>query len=133
MGLDLKPASTSSTSIHKKMKMMIEKAEEELEILEAQHPNRFDYLKIELKSFISSESQKLLLINSSFSSSSSVSTQASSSRKRKQEYDSKGKRKLQKSTAGECNKLKRMDRTDLVIEKAQACLQKIQDLKATFF
>lgn len=35
------------------MERMIEKAKEELQMLETQHPNRFDYLKLELKSFIS--------------------------------------------------------------------------------
>lgn len=31
---------------------MIEQAKEELEILEDQHPNKFEYLKLELRSFI---------------------------------------------------------------------------------
>lgn len=32
---------------------MIEQAKQELEILEDQHPNNFEYLKLELRSFIS--------------------------------------------------------------------------------
>jgi len=44
------------------MERMIEKAKEELETLENQHPERFDYLKHELKSFISLlQSQQLVV------------------------------------------------------------------------
>lgn len=39
---------------------MIEQAKEELQILELEHPDRFEYLKLDLKSFILLESQKLL-------------------------------------------------------------------------
>lgn len=52
---------------------MIEQAKEELQILETQQPKRFNYLKLELKSFISHlESQKLFL-SSCAAESSSVS------------------------------------------------------------
>lgn len=41
---------------------ILEQAKEELQILEAQQPNRFNYLKLELKSFISFlESHSLIL------------------------------------------------------------------------
>ena len=33
-------------------RMIEEQAKEELEMLETQHPNRFEYLKLDLKSFI---------------------------------------------------------------------------------
>ncbi|KAK4480041.1 hypothetical protein RD792_013098 [Penstemon davidsonii] len=56
--------------------MMIEQAKEELEILEFQHPNRFQYLKMELKTFISDfESQSLLLKNNPISNYPSALTQ----------------------------------------------------------
>ncbi|KAL3838776.1 hypothetical protein ACJIZ3_023367 [Penstemon smallii] len=60
--------------------MMIEQANEELEILEFQHPNRFQYLKMELKTFISDfESQSLFLKNNPISNCPSALTQESSS------------------------------------------------------
>ena len=62
-------------------RMIEEQAKEELEILETQHPNRFEYLKLELKSFIfhiQSQSQLPLPENyspSSFPTSSIATTQ----------------------------------------------------------
>lgn len=51
---------------------VIECAKEELEILELQHPNRFDYLKMDLKDFISDFQSSN---NSSISTCPSVHTQ----------------------------------------------------------
>ncbi|XP_060192812.1 uncharacterized protein LOC132622254 [Lycium barbarum] len=109
----------------------MEQAKEELEILEAQHPNKFEYLKLELRSFIS-------LLESHHSdpvpSSSYIATQESSSnRKRKngsfgspEEPKKKLQRALQESVG--CTKRSRID---VVMERAQACLQKIQQFKTS--
>ncbi|TMW88189.1 uncharacterized protein LOC107010819 [Solanum pennellii] len=109
----------------------MEEAKKELEILETQHPNKFEYLKLELRSFISFlESHN----SDTLPSSSYVDTQESSSnRKRKNgSFASKEepKKKLQRvgqDTVG-CNKRSRID---VVMERAQACLRKIQRFKTS--
>ncbi|XP_034684480.1 uncharacterized protein LOC117913586 [Vitis riparia] len=122
---------------------VIQQAKEELEMLEAQHPNRFHSLKLDLKSFIFLHSQNLFLnsnCNSNTSSSSpsssqcphhkmpSATTQASSnsSRKRKRGIfdDEESNQKFQRVDG---------DRVDVVLKRAEVCLQKIQDLKTNFF
>ncbi|KAJ0021141.1 hypothetical protein Pint_31110 [Pistacia integerrima] len=122
---------------------MIEQAKEELQILETLHPNRFDYLKLELKSFIfflesqhnnndnNNENNNLIY----YPSSSTATTQASTNnRKRKKAGIGMGscrneemKNKFQR-VLGE---FKRRDRIDLVLEKAQSCLRKIKELKSS--
>ncbi|KAK6797786.1 hypothetical protein RDI58_005488 [Solanum bulbocastanum] len=109
----------------------MEEAKKELEILETQHPNKFEYLKLELRSFIS-------FLESHYSdtlpSNSYVDTQESSSN-RKRKNGSFGikeepKKKLQRvgqDTVG-CSKRSRID---VVMERAQACLQKIQRFKTS--
>ncbi|KAJ8549811.1 hypothetical protein K7X08_033518 [Anisodus acutangulus] len=109
----------------------MEQAKQELEILETQYPNKFEYLKLELRSFIS-------LLESHYSdpvpSSSYVATQESSSnRKRKngsfvsQEEPKKKLQKVVQDTVG-CTKRSRID---VVMERAQACLRKIQRFKTS--
>ncbi|PHU26709.1 hypothetical protein BC332_05041 [Capsicum chinense] len=106
----------------------MEQAKKELEILETEYPNKFEYLKLELRSFIS------FLESDSLPSSSYVDTQESSSN-RKRKTGSSGSReeprkKLQRAvqdTAG-CTKRSRID---VVMERAQACLQKIQQFKTS--
>ncbi|KNA03608.1 hypothetical protein SOVF_207220 [Spinacia oleracea] len=97
------------------MDKMIEKAKEELQMLETLHPHRFDYLKTELKSFISLLQSQIL--PEYLPTTSSATTQASTSMKRKRESD--GKRVVKR----------KRDRVDVVLEKAQACLLKIQEFK----
>ncbi|KAK4602339.1 hypothetical protein RGQ29_011400 [Quercus rubra] len=137
-------------------RMIEEQAKEELEILETQHPNRFEYLKLELKSFIfhiQSQSQLPLPENyspSSFPTSSIATTQESTSnRKRKvgdclcvlmEDGNESPKKKLQMGTTNIMGNMKGIttnrkinnrERVDEVLERAQACLQKIQHLKAS--
>ncbi|XP_010553880.1 PREDICTED: uncharacterized protein LOC104823832 [Tarenaya hassleriana] len=118
---------------------LMERAEEELEILQTQHPNRFQYLKSELESFI-------FLLRENHApppiSGDVVLTQASSNCKKKK---SKKKRKRmdksgdQVSSLGSKKKDKRAqrtmaeskDRVDMVLEKAQLCLEKIRDVKSS--
>ncbi|KAF5749604.1 hypothetical protein HS088_TW04G01574 [Tripterygium wilfordii] len=93
---------------------MIKLAKEKLEMLETQYPNRFDYLKQELESFISLHESKHFLPETNFPCSSSASapaTQASTSRKWKR---------------------KKENRVDSVLERAKLCLVKIQKLKSSF-
>ncbi|XP_058097877.1 uncharacterized protein LOC131242916 [Magnolia sinica] len=121
----------------------VEQAREELQILESQHPNRFDYLKLELKTFISesdkfSSSSRFLSENlhslGDDSHSTSASTQVSSNRRKRK--DSKFQEcgvDFQKSKP----KIRRCgvvseDRVDMVIQRAEACLQKIKETKENF-
>ncbi|KAI3462257.1 hypothetical protein Pfo_018920, partial [Paulownia fortunei] len=68
---------------------LIERAKEELEMLESQHPNKFQCLKLELRDFISDfESQNLLLNSTSMSTCPSAATQESSSRKKRKKGSS---------------------------------------------
>ncbi|XP_059624632.1 uncharacterized protein LOC132267489 [Cornus florida] len=123
--------------------MMLEQAKEELQILETQYPNQFGYLKQELKSFIFLlESQNLGANSISLSTSSSVITQESTAKKRRKisseleggvmEVEIEGPK--QKKPRGDCDVYmnEKRDRVDLVIERAQACLHKIQRFKACF-
>ncbi|KAL6345855.1 hypothetical protein AAG906_017614 [Vitis piasezkii] len=119
---------------------VIQQAKEELEMLEAQHPNRFHSLKLDLKSFIFLQSQNLFLnsnCNSNTSSSSPSSSQcphhkmpsATSSFATTQEEerrfdDEESNQKFQRVDG---------DRVDVVLKRAEVCLQKIQDLKTNFF
>lgn len=115
---------------------MIEKAKEELEMLETHHPDRFDYLKHELKSFIFLLQSQLLL--DPLPTTSSATTQASTSMKRKRVCL---KRRKLEDGGWECNDKsefeygkrgrRETDRVDVVLEKAQACLRKIQEFKTS--
>ncbi|XAR58098.1 hypothetical protein NMG60_11026482 [Bertholletia excelsa] len=118
---------------------MIERAKEELEMLEAQHPKRFGYLKVELKSFISLlQSQYNLLPLSdtnNMATSSTVGTQASSTTKKRgrgirEKREKEKKSKTEVVSLGNLNQ--RRDRVEVVMEKAQACLVKIQLFKTSF-
>ncbi|GAA0146926.1 hypothetical protein LIER_06754 [Lithospermum erythrorhizon] len=126
---------------------MLQQANEELEILEAQYPNRFEYLKIELKSFISLiESQNKNDYNMGFyvnPTSSSTTTQASTTEKRRKNgchdlqkvrrVDSNIEAKVEKYEKVECEgQVTKKKRIDAVMEKAQACLNKIQLFKTSF-
>ncbi|KAH7850449.1 hypothetical protein Vadar_033173 [Vaccinium darrowii] len=133
-------------------KMMIEQAKEELQILEAQHPNRFEYLKLELKSFITLlQSQNPFLLSNQYNSSSSVvsssstaTTQASSTSKKRKKGSSEmlrpesggkidqNKRRIQRANCDDSLNGRRRDRVEVVIERAQACLHKIQQFKTSF-
>lgn len=132
-------------------KMMIEQAKEELQILEAQHPNRFEYLKLELKSFIcllQSQNPTMLLSNQYDNmvvcSSSTATTQASSTSKKRKKGASERKRTepggkieqskqlIQRANSDESLYSRRRDRVEVALERAQACLQKIQQFKTSF-
>ncbi|XP_010918419.1 uncharacterized protein [Elaeis guineensis] len=115
---------------------MVERATEELQLLEAQHPNRFDYLKLELKSIIS---QPIFC-----PSSSPATTQVSSNRKRKggemrgEGSDGWEQQRVQKSSSGSEQQGGEVDgkcgdRVEIAIKRAQACLKRIRRLKQDFF
>ncbi|XP_028553122.1 uncharacterized protein LOC110099655 [Dendrobium catenatum] len=107
---------------------MTERAKEELKSLEARHPSRFDYLKLELQSLISDYD-----LNPSFPdliSSSSPGTQVSSNRKRR-------RGDLCDEDLGfglEKKKMKWLpeDRAEVAIERAKACLRRLQLVKESF-
>ncbi|KAL8532234.1 hypothetical protein ACS0TY_008731 [Phlomoides rotata] len=116
--------------------ILIERAKEELEILEFYHPNKFESMKIELKAFISElESQDLVSkSSSSMLPCPSAATQESSSiRKTKRRGGVVEEVEASNAKDGSCVKRKRRCRTDAVLERAQLCLHKIQHLKTTFF
>ncbi|KAL6959727.1 hypothetical protein U1Q18_039881 [Sarracenia purpurea var. burkii] len=138
MAMEWSPASwgsrkTTTTS-------MIEQAKEELQILEAQHPNRFDYLKLDLKSFIH-------LLQSQHSAgaaagatnpvllpvSSAATTQGSSTRKKTRKGIDNGPRshKIQRPDCEESFH-KGRDTVEMALQRAQACLLKIQQFKTSF-
>ncbi|XP_021891974.1 uncharacterized protein LOC110810194 [Carica papaya] len=103
---------------------MIQQAKEELQILEAHYPNRFDYLKLELNSFIF----QYHYCHSPISTPSTpATTQGSSTNKKRkinvEEDDGDGRLMVKQ----------RKDRVDLVLERAELCLRKIRQVKSTFF
>ncbi|KAG7610952.1 hypothetical protein ISN44_As05g030710 [Arabidopsis suecica] len=125
---------------------LVETAKEELEILQSQYPNRFAYLKSDLQSFISHLREDHAPPRLS-PSSSVVLTQESSNCNYKQKHK---KRKCvmanfggqaSSSTTGKIHKnnnkmgqrvvTKKKSRVEMVLERAQLCLQKIRDVKAS--
>ncbi|RWR90413.1 hypothetical protein CKAN_01950600 [Cinnamomum micranthum f. kanehirae] len=122
---------------------ILEQAKEELQMLEAQHPERFDYLKLQLKSFISdltcpnfsssSHSLSQHLPPSCAALSTSAATQVSSNRRKRKGSEIRGmgvadsipKRRIRRSDSSDA-------RVDIVIERAEACLRKIRLVKESF-
>ncbi|KAL5983052.1 hypothetical protein ACLOJK_017132 [Asimina triloba] len=115
---------------------IIEQAREELQMLESQHPNRFDYLKLELKALVShsscfSASSPSLPSHPDVSLSTSARTEVSSNRKKRKGRDFRQSgAKFQKSrlNAGGCGDGSK-DRADIAIERAEECLRKIREMK----
>ncbi|XP_078162141.1 uncharacterized protein LOC144557443 [Carex rostrata] len=112
-------------------------AKEELKKLENQHPNRFNYLKTELKSLISEPKLEPFFILPepiSLYSNDFLPTQESSNRKRKfdcgtvhnEEFKKKKTRKEACSMHGD-GRMK--DKVEIVIERAKACLERIRMVK----
>ncbi|CAL9163744.1 unnamed protein product [Musa hybrid cultivar] len=126
---------------------LVERAKEELEMLESQHPTRFHHLKLDLKSFISQPNSGAQLFpravdDDAFGpplASAAVPTQTSSTRKRKTETERRSlqqKNKAQKSssasrqTGGRDGSRKKSDSSvEAAIRRAQACLRRIQQVK----
>ncbi|XP_022884621.1 uncharacterized protein LOC111401216 isoform X4 [Olea europaea var. sylvestris] len=120
---------------------VIERAKEELEILETHHPNGFHYLKSELKIFISSfdshNFSPLPLCDTDTAplptTSSALTQESSTSKKRKanrltinEDADETAMPKIQKvGSSGYTKKI------DAVLERAQQCIHKIRRFKAT--
>ncbi|KAL3649476.1 hypothetical protein CASFOL_005879 [Castilleja foliolosa] len=100
---------------------LIERAKEELEILEAQHPNKYECLKMDLKAFISGFHG----FHSEPTCFSTATRESSSCRKKRRNMN--GCEVFVDSNGGGMNK--RRCKTDVVLEKAQQCLHKIQHLK----
>ncbi|CAI9753278.1 unnamed protein product [Fraxinus pennsylvanica] len=118
---------------------VIERAKEELEILETNHPNGFHYLKSELKIFISSFDSHNFppLCNTSTApmptTSSALTQESSTSKKRKanrltsnEDADEAAMPKIQKVGSNGYTK-----KIDAVLERAQQCIHKIRRFKAT--
>ncbi|XP_073002135.1 uncharacterized protein [Typha latifolia] len=119
--------SSSSMALESWMAAM---AREELQKLETQHPNRFDYLKLELKSLISAPEWDSLFYSeepTSLPPTSSAATQVSSNRKRK--FDGRGDEQSKREWCLGGSK----DRVEMVIERAEACLKRIRQVKQSFF
>eukprot|EP00268_Persea_americana_P032974 TRINITY_DN3261_c0_g1_i2.p2 TRINITY_DN3261_c0_g1~~TRINITY_DN3261_c0_g1_i2.p2 ORF type:complete len:138 (-),score=31.74 TRINITY_DN3261_c0_g1_i2:1139-1552(-) len=124
---------------------ILEQAKEELQILEAQHPERFDYLKLQLKSFISdltcpnfssSSSHSLsqhLPSSSCAALSTSAATQVSSNRRKRKGSEIRGMGVADSIPKRRIRTLDSSDaRVDIVIERAEACLRKIRQVKESF-
>ncbi|XP_061340269.1 uncharacterized protein LOC133286816 [Gastrolobium bilobum] len=136
--------------------MMEEQAKEELKMLEAQYPNQYEYLKHELRSFIfqlqsKHQDSQLLPENNHCSTLIFHDTEESTTleQRKRSNYGLEmalaervvmGGGKIDESSELESSKTvvtkhcssrknKRKDRVDLVLERAQTCLKKIQHLK----
>ncbi|XP_022018365.1 uncharacterized protein LOC110918336 [Helianthus annuus] len=108
---------------------MKELAKQELKLLEAQHPTRFNFLKLQLKEFIhlldqeeEEDQQQQQFYHSP------ITQESSSSRKRGREEEMDDGYKKRE------NKIPRRTRQGIrdAIHKAEACLHKIQTLKSFF-
>ncbi|KAL7609085.1 uncharacterized protein LOC111895834 [Lactuca sativa] len=112
---------------------MKELAEQELKILEAQHPTRFQLLKLELKAFIQlfdEEEQQQSFERKQQQQQQfhlSILTQESSSRKRER---MKVEREEGKTKRGRRRRAE--EGRSGAIQKAEACLRKIEALKSLF-
>ncbi|KEH34567.1 hypothetical protein MtrunA17_Chr3g0109201 [Medicago truncatula] len=138
--------------------MELEQAKEELEMLETLYPNQHDYLKHELRSFIShlqnSYSYSHPLPQNNTSLTAFLDTEESTSLEHiksiqlalpeREEVMKEGKKGAENSelespksvVIKHCpsrRKNKRKDRVDLVLEKAQNCLKKIRHFKTSLF
>lgn len=120
---------------------MLERAKEELEILEWQYPNKFNSLKMDLRTLISDfeYSQTLLPLPSNGSTSTcsfAASQESSTRRKRKKcpsarEEDGNANDEALRSKSDVC--IKRKCKTDAVLERAHKCLNKIQRFKTSLY
>ncbi|GJU49599.1 hypothetical protein Tco_1219154 [Tanacetum coccineum] len=113
---------------------MKEVAKQELKLLEAQHPSGYQYLKLQLKEFIhvleeQEQDQQAFLRKQQQFHMMSCMTQESSNVKRK--------RKVEKENDDDVHTKKRRGSERIkpggAIQKAEACLRKIQALKKSFF
>ncbi|XP_020095008.1 uncharacterized protein LOC109714720 [Ananas comosus] len=114
----------------------VEMALQELQKLESEHPDRFDYLKRELKSliaeplFTSRDPTIPTLLPAS-----SAATQVSSNRKRKFDGHMEEHGKIRKRVEGkkrECLGGSKCG-VERAIQRAEACLKRIQQLKHSLF
>ncbi|KAI4382194.1 hypothetical protein MLD38_008189 [Melastoma candidum] len=114
---------------------MMDQAEDDLQQLESQHPHRFNYLKLELRSFILLlQSQHSLLHRQSppSPSSSPVATQASTSgRKRNGDGNSRHEDEEVMDDDDDSTVKGGEDRVGVVLKRAKCCLRKLQEFKAT--
>lgn len=117
---------THAFTFHSHHKNMKELAEQELKILEAQHPTRFQHLKLELKEFIhlfdEEEEQQSPNRKQQQQFHLSILTQESSSRKRERVKGERKEGKRRRTEGG----------ISSAIKKAEACLHKIEILKSLF-
>ncbi|KAI3712746.1 hypothetical protein L1987_71311 [Smallanthus sonchifolius] len=113
-----KPCSGHHQQEYKNMK---ELAKQELKLLEAQHPTRFQYLKLQLKEFIHILEQEEEEKQQQFYQSMVTDQESSSSRKRQREGEK-----------DDGCKMRRGEGVRDAIHRAEACLHKIQTLKSFF-
>ncbi|XP_054793008.1 uncharacterized protein LOC129298604 [Prosopis cineraria] len=121
-------------------KAMEQQAREELGMLESLYPDRFQYLKLELQSFISQPHHHHHHHHHLSFHSSMADTQESSSlnqRKRKKMSPSADEDSDHCYRTENCSgrfvkkKKKNKDKVDLLLERAEACLRKIRQFKAS--
>ncbi|KAK9074845.1 hypothetical protein SSX86_003164 [Deinandra increscens subsp. villosa] len=111
---------------------MKELAEQELKVLEAQHPTRFQHLKLHLKEFIHHLDQQDQDPQYSFNHHSIITKESSSSRKRhREEEEEDGYTKPKPKTRSRSKRGGDGGIRD-AIHKAEACLHKIRTLKSFF-
>ncbi|XP_057430347.1 uncharacterized protein LOC130723358 [Lotus japonicus] len=146
----------------KRNNMMEEQAKEELEILEDQYPNQYEFLKQELRTFIlelqnsKHQDSELLPQNNHCNTSLALLLDTEESTSLEQvkksncggtelaleadrdvmqgKVDESSELESLKAVVKEQNssrKKKRKDRVDLVLERAQNCLKKLQHLKTS--
>ncbi|KAL2522121.1 hypothetical protein Fot_26044 [Forsythia ovata] len=106
---------------------VVERAKEELEILENEHPNSFHYLKSELQILISNFQSHNLPPTSS---SSSALTQESSTSKKRKANRPESNENSDDAPMPKIHKVK-SSKIDAVLERAQQCIHKIRRFKAT--
>ncbi|XP_027337518.1 uncharacterized protein LOC113851248 [Abrus precatorius] len=122
---------------------MVERAMEELKMLETKYPNQHEFLKQQLRSFIlqHQESQMLQENNHCTTFLAFCDTEESTNYGlnlaladrvvMKGKIDESSELESPKGVVMSSRKSKRRDRVDLVLERAQTCLKKIRHLKTS--
>ncbi|WOG97470.1 hypothetical protein DCAR_0416810 [Daucus carota subsp. sativus] len=131
--------------------MVIEQAKKELEKLEIQHPNSFQSLKFELRNFISQleeEEEEKLSSPQYYSTTASTHVSWTGKKRKKGSSDEEEMRDVdeaesklevckmlcrKRSCCDEAYGKRRDMNTVAAIERARVCLQKVQQLKTSFF
>ncbi|KAJ3690178.1 hypothetical protein LUZ61_019342 [Rhynchospora tenuis] len=111
-------------------------AREELKKLESQHPNRFNHLKTELKLFIAEPKlEPSFIVPEPISPCLNhyASTQESSNRKRNLDCGTVHNKEFKRTRTRKevrCVNNRMKDKVESAIERAEACLERIRELKS---